>query len=131
MENRQNSDTGIEAVPTIVKAARWLFILLGTIWLVFSASSILRIDETSAEVSAALLWVIAVLMLINAALMFWLGWGLGRGNRLYFYFALILLAGNIFLTFTDEFGAFDFAVLVLYVILLVILIVGHSRFLPD
>ena len=131
MENSQGSDTEIEAVPSIVRVARWLFILLGTIWLGFSVSSVLRIGEMSANVPAAMLWIIAVLMLVNAFLMFWLGWGIGRGNRLYFYFALILLAGNIFLTFTDEFGALDFVVLALYVILLVFLIVGHSKFLPD
>ena len=132
MENSQKAETDKGAVPpTIVKAARWLFILLGAIWLVISVSSILRIDEMSANVPAAMLWIIAGLVLVNALLMFWVGWGIGRGNRLYFYFALILLAGNIFLTFTDEFGTLDFVVLVLYVILLGILIVGHSKFLPG
>lgn len=131
IEGNRRSEIENGDVPAIVKAARWIFILLGAIWLVFSVSSILRIAEASANVPAAVLWMVALLMLVNALLMFWLGWGIGRGNRLYFYFGLILLAGNIFLTFTDQFGTLDFVVLLLYVVLLVLLIVGHSKFLEN
>jgi hypothetical protein len=117
--------------PVIVITARWLFILLGTIWLVFGVFSITRIGSLSSSVPPVMLWIIAILMLVNALLFFWIGWGIGRGNRLYFYFGLILLAGNIFLTFTDEFGSFDLITLIINIVLLVLLIVGHSKFLTE
>ncbi len=42
-----------------------------------------------------------------------------------------MLAGNIFLTFTDEFGLFDLLTLIINAVLLVLLIVGHSKFLEN
>jgi hypothetical protein len=122
---------GEGSIPAVVHAARWLFVLLGLTWLVFGVWSIVRMGHTSSSVPAALLWFIAILMFVNALLLIWVGWGLGRGNRLYFYFGLILLAGNIFLTFTDEFGAFDLITLILNVVLLVLLIFRHSKFLQN
>ena len=70
-------------------------------------------------------------MFINALLFIWVAWGIGRGNRLYFYFGLLLLAGNILLTFTDEFGTLDLITLVINILLLVLLIVGHRNFLET
>jgi hypothetical protein len=117
--------------PAIVITARWLFVLLGTIWLVFGVSSITRIGDLSSSVSPIVLWIIAILMFVNALLLIWIGWGLGRGSRLYFYFGLLVLAGNVFLTFTDEFGTLDLITLIINVVLLVMLILGHSKFLQN
>lgn len=122
---------GKGSIPAVVHAAQWLFVLLGVTWLVFGVWSIVRMGRASSSVPAAFLWFIAILMFVNALLLIWVGWGLGRGNRLYFYFGLILLAGNIFLTFTDEFGSFDLITLILNVVLLVLLIFGHSKFLQN
>jgi hypothetical protein len=116
-------------IPTIVAATRWLFVLLGMVWLVLGVWSINRIGEVGSSVPDAVLWIIAVLMLINAALFTWIGWGIGRGSKLYFYFGILLLAGNIFLTFTDEFGVLDLLTLIINILLLVLMIAGHSRFL--
>lgn len=116
-------------IPTIVAVTRWLFVLLGVIWLVLGVWSIVRIGQVSSSVPYAVLWIITFLMFINAALLTWIGWGIGRGSKLYFYFGIILLAGNIFLTFTDEFGAIDLLTLIINILLLVLLITGHSRFL--
>ena len=117
--------------PTVVSAARWLFVLLGVTWLVFGVWSITRIGNPGSSVPVAVFWIIAILMFVNALLLIWVGWGIGRGNRLYFYFGFLLLAGNIFLTFTDEFGLFDLLTLIINVVLLVLLIVGHSKFLEK
>ena len=56
-------------------------------------------------------------------------WGLGRGQTIFIYFALAVLLVNIILTFTDQFGLFDFLTLVIDVVLLelVILIWRRSR----
>ena len=48
--------------------------------------------------------------------------------RLYFYFGLLVLAGNVFLTFTDEFGTLDLITLIINVVLLVMLILGQPNF---
>ena len=120
-----------KTTPMMVRAARWLFILLGVIWLAFGISSIARVSDISGSVPSAVQWIIAVLMFVNALLLFWNGWGIGRGNRLYFYFGLLILAGNIFLTFTDEFGTFDLVTLIINIVLLILLIAGHSRFLEN
>ncbi|MGW8226263.1 MAG: hypothetical protein ACWGOY_11045 [Anaerolineales bacterium] len=112
-----------------VAAARRLFVLLGVIWLALGIWSIVRLGQVSSSVPLELLWIIAILMFINAALLTWIGWGIGRGSNLYFYFGILLVAGNIFLTFTDEFGVFDLLTLVINLLLLVLLIAGHSRFL--
>ncbi len=117
--------------PAIVITARWFFVLLGAIWLVFGVSSITRIGDLSSSVSPVVLWIIAILMFVNALLLIWIGWGLGRGSSLYFYFGLLVLAGNVFLTFTDEFGTLDLITLIINVVLLVMLILGHSKFLQN
>jgi hypothetical protein len=126
----QHNGRGKLRVPKIVAVARGLFYLLGVIWLAYGVSSIARIRDAS-SVPVAVFWIIAILMFVNALLLTWAGWGIGRGNRLYFYFGFLLLAGNIFLTFTDEFGLFDLLTLIINAVLLVLLIVGHSKFLEN
>ena len=120
-----------KTTPMIVSAARWLFFLLGVIWLAFGISSIARFSDNSGSVPSAVLWIIAILMFVNALLLFWIGWGIGSCNRIYFYFGLLILAGNIFLTFTDEFGIFDLVTLIINIVLLILLIAGHSKFLEN
>jgi hypothetical protein len=102
-----------------VRIARWLFALLGVIWLVIGIWSLARINSS---VGGMILVIIAVLMFIDGAVLLWIGWGIGRGRRLYYYFGLLVLAGNIFLTLTDEFGALDMIVLIIAACLLVLLI---------
>jgi hypothetical protein len=113
-----------------VKAARWLFILLGVIWLVFGVWSILRMNS-GGNLSGMMLGIIAVLMFLNSVVLIWIGWGIGKGLKLYYYFGLLVLAGNIFLTLTDEFGIFDLIVLVIAVGLFILLIVTRSKYLKT
>jgi len=127
-ENRASPEVPVE-IPTIVAATRWLFILLGMIWLVLGVWSIYRLGQVSNSVPPTIMWIVAILMFVNAALLIWISWGLGRGSKLYFYFGILLVAGNIFLTFTDEFGVLDLLTLIINVLLLLLLIAGHSRFL--
>lgn len=72
-----------------------------------------------------------MLMFVNAAVLIWIGWGIGKGQRLYYYFGLLVLAGNIFLTLTDEFGIFDLMALIINASLLVLLIVTRSKYLTN
>jgi len=130
-ENPLSTEEEFNEIPMVVTAARWLFVLLGGIWLVFGVWSITRIGSESSRVPVAMFWIIAILMFVNAFLLIWIGWGIGRGKRLYYYFGLLLLAGNIFLTFTDEFGFFDFVTLIIVVALLVTLIATRAKYLEN
>lgn len=130
-DNPTSTEEEFNKSPMVVTAARWLFILLGGIWLVFGVWSIMRIGSEGSRVPVAMFWIIAILMLVNALLLIWIGWGIGRGNSLYYYFGLLLLAGNIFLTFTDEFGTFDFVMLIINVALLVLLIATRAKYLEN
>lgn len=128
-DNENNSIQDTDQIPASVKAARWLFILLGIIWLVFGTWSIMRIGSSGGNMSGTILWVIAVLMYLNSALLIWIGWRIGKGLKLYYYFGILVLSGNIFLTLTDEFGVFDLIVLVIAVGLFILLIVTRSKYL--
>jgi hypothetical protein len=68
-------------------------------------------------------------MYLNSALLIWIGWRIGKGLKLYYYFGILVLSGNIFLTLTDEFGVFDLIVLVIAVGLFILLIVTRSKYL--
>jgi len=118
-------------VPASVKAARWLFVLLGVIWFLFGVWSITRMRDSGGNLSSTILGIIAALMFINAAILIWIGWGIGKGQRLYYYFGLLVLAGNIFLTLTDEFGFFDLITLIIAASLLILLIVTRSKYLTN
>lgn len=118
-------------LPALVAAARWLFILLGVIWLLFGAWSITRMSVSSGNLSSTMLGIITILMFFNAALLIWFGWRTGKGQKLYYYFGVLVLAGNIILTLTDEFGIFDLIVLILVIGLMVLLIFTRSMYLTN
>ena len=124
-------DDNQSQIPASVAAARWLFILLGVIWLLFGAWSVTRMVDIGGNHAGMMLGIIAILMFVNAVILMWIGWGIGKGQRLYYYFGLLVLAGNIFLTLTDEFGIFDLAVFVLAIGLLLLLILTRSQYLTN
>ena len=118
-------------IPASVTAARWMFVLQGVIWLLFGVWSITRLSNSGGNLSCKMLGIISMLMFVNAIVLIWIGWGIGKGQRLYYYFGLLVLAGNIFLTLTDEFGVFDLVTLVFAVGLLILLIVTRSKYLTN
>lgn len=122
---------GSQGKSAVINAGRLLFYLLSLFWLVLGTWSIVRIQDASDQVPPVFLWVITGLMFLNAILLAWVGWRIGRGNNLYYYFGMLLLAVNILLTFTDEFGFFDLLTLLINIALLVLLIAGRTRFLHD
>lgn len=121
----------LEKKPSSVRVARWLFVILGLFWLVFGTWSLLRIGDLEGNVSRPMMIIIVVLMFINAAVLIWISWGIGRSQRWYYYFGLLALAGNIFLTLTDEFGLFDLIVLFIAIALFILLIVTRSNYLNN
>ena len=130
-ENENHSNQDPDLIPASVKAAPWLFISLGVIWLVFGTWSILSMGSSEGNMSGTMVWVIAVLMYLNSVVLIWVGWGLGKRLKLYYYFGLLVLASNIFLTLTDEFGVFDLILLVLAIGLFILLIATRSKYLKT
>ena len=107
--------------------ARWLFDLLGAIWFVLGVVSLVRMYTGDTSFSS-FGWIIALLMFVNSAVLIWIGWGIGKGLKIYFYLAILVLAGNIILTLTDEFGLIDLITLIVNIGLLVLLLVTRAKF---
>ncbi len=106
-----------DETPLSVRAARALFFLMGAVWLLFGLISLLRSP--------------ALFMFINAALSFWIGWGIGKQIRRYFYFGILFIGANIFLSATDVFRLFDIITLVIDVILLGLLLLTRAHYTAD
>jgi len=109
-----------------IRAAQILLYINAAIWIVLGIATLLRMSQTNPE-SPFLLWIIAILMAGNASMMLLSGWGLGTGHRLFYYLALIVMAVNIILTFTDQFGLLDFLTLVIDLAILALLIACRKR----
>jgi hypothetical protein len=114
------------ANKNVLRAAQALFLLNAAIWLVFGLVSIYRIISRNPDQTLTAL-IIAIFMFGNAAAMLLSGVLIARPTRLGYYFALAVLAVNILLTFTDEFGAFDLITLLIDLILIALLVVLGRR----
>jgi hypothetical protein len=111
----------------LVRIAGWCYGFLGVIWFVFGIVSI--IDVLKGENTLSNFgWIIAILMFANALVFVLIGWRIEYGKRWLYYFGLIVLVTNIFLTLTDEFGVFDFIYLILAVSLFVFLIATRAQY---
>lgn len=102
-----------------------LFVINAAIWIAFGTSTLVRMEG-----QGVVAWVLAVLMFGNAGAMLLSGWGLAKQKGSFFYLAVAVLAVNIVLTITDEFGPFDLIVLLIDLALLVLLIETRARYLP-
>jgi len=129
LDSGESSTTNTKgSMAPSVRTARWLFVMLGVMWLVFGTWSAFRIDNSGGNISGTILILIAVLMFLNSAVLIWISWGIGKGKRWYYYFGMIVLAVNIFLTLTDDFGVFDLIVLLIAIVLFILLVVTRSNY---
>lgn len=110
--------------------ARGLFLLNAAIWLAFGVANLIRM-KNDGSVSPLILLIVAILLFVNSGAMLVAAWGIGTRAKLFYYFALLLLVGNIILTFTDEFGTLDFITLLLDFVLLGVLIFYRKVFLRS
>jgi hypothetical protein len=104
---------------TIPRAVAWvwpLFLSTAGLWVVFGAIGLARFGPSTGT------WIVAGLMLANAALLLFVGWGVRRGRYGFFYMALAVLGINMLLTVTDQFGLFDLIYLVVAGTLFVLLL---------
>jgi uncharacterized membrane protein (DUF2068 family) len=127
MDNNLHSKLGstpaqaISKAPTSVIVARAMFFLNAAIWILFSILTLRRTHGSTA-------WIVAILMAGNAGAMLLAGWGIGKRQKWFYYLGIAVLAVNIVLTVTDEFGLFDLITLLIDVILLVLLLATRSRY---
>ena len=113
----QSSNSG----QALIKAAQALFYLNAMIWFAFGLATLIRIGNgNNAHRLAAL--ILTLFMLGNVAAMLVSGWGLGTRSKWLYLLAIAVILVNIILTFTDQFGLFDFLTLVVDVVILVLLI---------
>ena len=108
-------------IPNLTRAAQALFVLNAIIWVALGIGGLLRLSSSQPVLPIVAL-VVALLMFGNAGAMLLAALGLGQRRRLFDSFAVALIAVNIILTVTDQFGALDLATLVIDVILLGLLV---------
>jgi hypothetical protein len=113
---------------TLSGAARGLLYLMGAVWVGFGLYSLVKTMQGSNS-PAGMGWIISALMFVNAFFFFWIGWGLGKQIKFFFYIALLFLVGNILLTIADEFGIFDFITLLIAIVIFVLLILERRKYL--
>lgn len=113
---------------TSIKLARLGLVSMGLIWLVFGIYSQIRISGGSSSL-ANYAWIISGLMFINGGILISIGWRLGEGRRFTYFLALLVLAVNIPLTITDEFGVFDLVTLLIAIGIFILLLSTRSVFL--
>jgi hypothetical protein len=113
----------------ILKIVQGLFLLNAAIWIVFSIIRLVEIAAGPAPVGA-IFQAVAVLMFGNAVAMLLAAWLVGKQDVWGYLFALAILVVNIFFTFTDQVGFFDWATFGVDLVILGILTVKRKVFLP-
>jgi hypothetical protein len=112
-----------EETPISVKAARALFFLMGAFWLLFGLATLFSDPATT--------WTVALFRLLNAAILFLIGWGVGKQVRRYFYYGIIFIVANVFLTVIDVIDLFGIVTMTLDLILLVLLFFTRSHYTAN
>lgn len=107
-----------KSVPMHGGAVQILLYLIGTIWLIFSAVTIIKGG-----------WIIGVLMIGNGVVLIGIGAGLNRFRKLFYWVGVIVVGVNILLTFTDQFGFFDFATLLIILAIFILLVANRKYYL--
>ena len=99
----------------IIKIIRWLFLFKGVVWIILSGIHLFKGS-----------WLLAGLLFFDAVIFLWLNRVIEKKKRWIFWFAIVFIGVNIFLTITDQFGWFDFFSLVVDCVLFV-MIFGNSK----
>ena len=113
-----------------VQVVKRLLGLDALIWAGFGIFSLLSQMERYPE-QRTLYTLIALMMFGNAAAMLGAAMLIGKRRRIFYLLTLVLVLVNIFLTFTDQFGVFDLATLILGLMIGVLLISRRGAFLPG
>lgn len=115
MENTQTS--------TMLNLTRAVFFINALVWLVFGLLSLFL----ALEVGTATRWIYSLLMVANAAVLFWFGRTIASGRNSIFFIAILYIALNVILSITDQFGMVDALILLLNLCLLGLLFMIWQR----
>ena len=113
----------------ILRVVQGLFLLNAVIWIVFSIIRLIEIASDPAPVGA-FFQAVALMMFGNAAAMLLAAWLVGKQDVWGYLFALAILVVNIFFTFSDQVGFFDWATFGVDLVIVGILAVKRRVFLP-
>jgi hypothetical protein len=116
-----------------LEIAKGLFFLNAAIWLVISLFTFLETLHLYTGQADQKIMVVAILTLTlgNVAAMALSGFFIIKRNKWFYYFAVFVLVINMVLTFTDQFGFWDFATLVIDLILFGVLISIRKQYLSN
>jgi hypothetical protein len=118
-----------KALNTKLIVARALFFVNTLIWLGLAAYVLYDMAVINTNRLPAIL--VGVFMLGNAAMMLVSAIMLGKRQTWAYYFAILVLAVNIILTFTDQFGFWDLLTLIIDLILFGILLSIRKPYLSN
>lgn len=115
--------------PAVVTVVQLLMLQNAAIWLVLALWYLKPLFEDGSSLSN-FAWILSGMMLANALVMLFLAWGIAQRRRKLYFLALAVLAANIVLTVTDEFGLLDLIVLILALIIVVLMVGARPQFMP-
>ena len=111
-----------EKASSLLKTTQTIFFLNALVWLIFGAMSF------SLAFKGAGNWrfVLSALMLINASIFVGFGFLIRKARPWVFFLAILYVAINVVLSVTDQFGWFDFFIMLLNLVLLGLLFVTRQ-----
>lgn len=112
-----------------IMTAQALFFVSTLIWLGLAVYVLYDMAVINTNRLSAFL--VGIFMLGNAAMMLFSGIMLGKRQAWTYYFVIFVLAVNVILTFTDQFGTFDLITLLIDLVLLVILLSIRKPYLSN
>ena len=113
-----------------IRAVQSLLTLDGLVWIGLGIFSWVSLVEKYPN-EEAVYSLLALMMFGNALVMLLCAWLIGKGKILFYLFTLAVMMVNLLLTFTDQFGGFDLATLLLGVLVCGIMIFRREDFLPG
>ena len=114
---------GKNQISTMLKLTQVLFFANAIVWFLFGAMGLIKVIEAG----SMLRWILAIMMMANAAVMLWFGVAIVDGQAQVFFLAILYTALNVVLSITDQFGWVDFLILLLNLCLLGLLFVTRHR----
>ena len=114
---------GKNQISTMLKLTQVLFFANAIVWFLFGVMGLISVIEAG----SMLRWILAIMMMANAAVMLWFGVTIVDGQAQVFFLAILYTALNAVLSITDQFGWVDFLILLLNLCLLGLLFVTRHR----
>jgi hypothetical protein len=122
-EKRQLTNSS-KSIPYL-KFVRGGFFLNAVIWTILGIYSILRTGGKPDQ--SIMMQVVAILMFGNVGAFVFCGLTIGKKSRIFYLFSILVLAVNITLSITDEFGLLDLITMLVDLVILGFLLAGRKQ----